>query len=108
VEWLFFDLEAAPPTFVTTVDNPELTPFLPPPGNIVEESFIFSFFPATVVLGVDLSMGTLALSVEGSSESDSDSGSASDANSASMAVLLLAFVEEVAGAEDAGAVLGVG
>jgi hypothetical protein len=94
VEWLLFDPGAAPPTFLTTVDNPELTPFLPPPGNIVEESFVLPFFPATVVLGVDASLGTL---VEGSSESDSDS--ASDANSASAAVLFLAFVEGLVGAE---------
>lgn len=98
VEWLLFDPGAAPPTFLTTVDNPELTPFLQPPGNIVE-SFVFPFFAATVVLGDDLSLGTLTLLVEGSSELDSDSDSASDANSASTAVLLPAFVEEMA-AED--------
>ena len=94
VEWLLFNPGAATPTFLTTVDNPELTPFLPPPGNIVEESFVLPFSTATVVLEVDASLGTL---VEGLSESDSDS--LSDANSASVAVLLLAFIEDLVGAE---------
>jgi hypothetical protein len=101
VELLAFDPGEATPIFLTTVDKPELTPFLPPPGNIVGEFFVLRFFFAAVVLG----LGTLTLLVDSSSKSDSDCGfdSASDANSASMDVLF-----EVAGAEEVDTTLRVG
>jgi hypothetical protein len=95
VDWLVVDPDpcVAPTTFLTTVDSPELTPFLPPPGNVVEEPFVLPFFPG-------FGLGGLALLVEGSLESESDSDSASDANSASAAVLFLAFGDVVAVVDD--------